>query len=190
MATSSSAEPKLAVLFSGEGSNLQNLITALHRRGFSIEVAITNNPEAPGIQKARESGIPCEIIDHRLFDSREAFDAALVKCLQRHQPDLTVLAGFMRILTQQFISQIKAINIHPSLLPLFRGAQAMKESYESPMKVAGVTVHWVSQELDSGEIIAQRCLQKNPSESFELFQQRVHALEHVLYPEAIREMFK
>ena len=115
---------KIAILFSGEGSNLENLIIKLHQKNAIVVAAITNNPHAKGIQKAENLGIEVKILNHKEFDSRELFDTKLVEIIQSLNVDLTVLAGFMRILTPIFTDQIKAINIHPSLLPLFKGAIA------------------------------------------------------------------
>lgn len=181
---------KLVILFSGEGSNLQTLIEKLHLKQFgdeNVEVvsAFSNNPEANGIKRCERFGVRCEVRNHKFYDSRESFDQALVNLIHSFSPDLVILAGFMRILSPVFTQNIKALNIHPSLLPLFKGSNAMRESYESNMKVAGITVHWVSEELDSGEIVAQKCLEKIEGESFEDFKARMHTLEHQLYPEAV-----
>lgn len=181
---------KLVVLFSGEGSNLQNLIEKLHLKTFGedrieIVTAFSNNPDANGIKRCERFGVRCEVRNHKYYDSRESFDQALVNLIQSFTPDLVILSGFMRILSPVFTSQIKAINIHPSLLPLFKGGTAMKDSYESNMKVAGISVHWVNEELDSGEIIAQKCLEKIDGEAFADFKERMHTLEHQLYPEAV-----
>lgn len=186
---------RIAILFSGNGSNMEAIIRELHQtevEGMSIEVVatITNNPNARGIERCKRLGIPCEVIDHRAFETREAFDEAIVARLKNHKVDLTILAGFMRILTPVFVHSVKALNIHPSLLPLFKGAHAIKESYESPMKVAGVSVHYVSDELDGGELIAQEAIAKIEGEGIEAFEARIHALEHRLYPRAIIQALK
>ncbi len=184
---------KLVVLFSGEGTNLENIIKKLHKKEFEgkkIEIvkAITNNPHAKGIEKAKNYEIEVEVIDHRNFSSREEFDEILVKSIKKVNPHLVILAGFMRILSPVFTSNIKnAINIHPSLLPLFKGANAIKKSFESQMKVAGVTVHRVSDELDSGEILDQRCFHRD-NESFEEFEKKIHQLEYELYPKVIKNL--
>ena len=181
---------KIVILFSGNGSNLEAIAKKLHGKSLVIAKAITNNPQAKGIQRAKGYKIPVQIIDHRDFPSREAFDQKLVEAIEEADPDLVVLAGFMRILTPIFTRRIKrAINIHPSLLPLFKGANALQRSYESGMRVAGVTVHWVSEELDGGEIIDQACFHRN-NESFEEFEAKIHALEHVLYPKVIEEILQ
>ena len=179
---------RIVVLFSGEGTNLENIIKRLHGKKVLVTRAITNNPKAGGIERAKKHGVPVEVIDHRAFESRQAFDAALVEAIKKENPDLVVLAGFMRILTPVFTTAIKnAINIHPSLLPCFKGARAIERSFESGMKVAGVTVHWVSEELDSGEIIDQECF-KRANESFEEFEAKIHQLEYALYPRVIERL--
>ena len=184
---------KIAILFSGEGSNLEKLLETLHNQIFEhckIEVAITicNRPNAAGIEKSRSYGIEPLIIDHTLYPSREAFDKALVEAIIYSGVELTVLAGFMRFLTPYFTQHVKAINLHPSLLPLFKGGNAIQESFESSMKVAGISVHYVSEELDGGEIIAQRCFQKNDEMCFEDFKAKIHALEHELLPETVKNL--
>ena len=181
---------KIAVLFSGGGSNLEAILERLHGKVFGetkIEVALTltNKANAGGIVKAAKYGLKSVVIEHVNFASREEFDAAVVEEIKRANVDLTVLAGFMRILTPVFTSQVCAINLHPSLLPLFKGAHAIKESFESDMKVGGVSVHWVSEELDGGKIIAQRAFEKSAGMSLEDFEAKIHAIEHEILPETI-----
>ncbi len=181
---------RIVILFSGNGSNLEAIANKLHGKSLTIAKAITNNPQAGGIERAKRYGIPVQIINHKDFKSREAFDQKLVEEIEKVAPDLVVLAGFMRILTPVFTSRIKnALNIHPSLLPLFKGANALRRSYESSMRVAGVTVHWVSEELDSGEIVDQACFHRE-NESFEEFEAKIHALEHELYPTVIEKILQ
>jgi len=184
---------KIAILFSGNGSNMENILQTLHHKHFehcSIEVATTicNRPNAEGIKKSRAFNIEPLIIDHTLYSSREAFDEALVKAIHASGAVLTVLAGFMRFLTPHFTQHVNAINLHPSLLPLFKGANAIEESFNSPMKVAGISVHYVSKELDGGEIIAQRCFEKCKGMSLEAFKTKIHDLEHQLLPETIKAL--
>ena len=181
---------KIAVLFSGSGSNLEAILQRLHGKIFNgtrIEVALTltNKADAGGIEKARKFGLGSVVIENKNFSSREDFDAALVGEIKKYDIDLVVLAGFMRILTPVFTSQIHAINLHPSLLPLFKGAHAIKESFDSDMKVGGVSVHWVSEELDGGKIITQRAFEKSAGMSFEDFEAKIHAIEHEILPETI-----
>ncbi|HEC1780863.1 TPA: phosphoribosylglycinamide formyltransferase [Campylobacter lari] len=185
---------KLAVLFSGNGSNLENILEKLHKKTFGkntfeVVLCVCNKKEAYGIQRALKYNLDTKIIEHEKFTSREEFDAELVKIIKESQADLTILAGFMRILSPIFTQNIKAINLHPSLLPLFKGAHAIKESYESDMKVAGVSVHWVNEELDGGKIIAQKAFEKAKL-SFEEFEDKIHQLEHTLLPETIVKIFE
>ena len=181
---------KIAVLFSGGGSNLEAILERLHGKIFGktkIEVALTltNKANAGGIAKAAKYGLQSVILNHKDFASRKEFDAALVREIEKSGAELTVLAGFMRILTPVFTRQIRAINLHPSLLPLFKGAHAIKESFDSDMKVGGVSVHWVSEELDGGKIIAQRAFEKSARMSLEEFEAKIHAIEHEILPETI-----
>ncbi|EAJ6151111.1 TPA: phosphoribosylglycinamide formyltransferase [Campylobacter lari subsp. concheus] len=185
---------KLAVLFSGNGSNLENILEKLHKKTFGkntfeVVLCVCNKKEAYGIQRALKYGLDTKIIEHEKFTLREEFDAELVKIIKESQVDLTILAGFMRILSPVFTQNIKAINLHPSLLPLFKGAHAIKESYESDMKVAGISVHWVNEELDGGKIIAQKAFEKAKL-SFEEFEDKIHQLEHILLPETIVKIFE
>ncbi len=184
----------IVVLFSGKGTNLENLIRRFHNKRFGEKrcriVPITNRPEAEGIARARAAGIETTVIDHTRFESRESFDEKLVETIRSFSPDLVVMAGFMRILTPVFTSQIDAINLHPSLLPLFKGADALRRSFESDMKVGGVTVHRVTTELDSGEILAQRCVAKEPHDTLQSFTEKIHAVEHELLPETVAELLE
>ena len=180
---------RIAIAFSGEGSNMEVLIKKLHQKtfeSFSIEVvaAITNKPQAKGIQKAKNLGIDVIIIDHTLYDSREAFDTKLVEEIKKLNVELVVLAGFMRILTPIFTSAIQSINIHPSLLPQFKGANALQRSFKSDENIVGVTTHYVVQEVDAGEIILQKSFDKRGM-TFEEFQERIHSCEHQIFPQSV-----
>ena len=180
---------RIAIAFSGEGSNMEVLIKKLHQKTFessSIEVvaAITNKPQAKGIQKAKNLGIDVIIIDHSLYDSREAFDTKLVEEIKKLNVELVVLAGFMRILTPIFTSTIQSINIHPSLLPQFKGANALQRSFKSDENIVGVTTHYVVQEVDAGEIILQKSFDKRGM-TFEEFQERIHSCEHQIFPQSV-----
>lgn len=186
---------KLAILFSGNGSNLENLLHKLHCKSigenhFEVVLCLCNNKKAFGIERARKFGLESVIIEHKNFNSRQDFDSELVRAIEKSGADLTILAGFMRILSPVFTQTIKAINLHPSLLPLFKGANAIKESFESDMKVAGVSVHYVNDELDGGKIIAQKAFEKSPQMSFESFEAQIHHLEYELLPETIIKLFE
>jgi len=171
------------------------IINKAHKQTFGdtrIEVVatITNNADAKGIEKIKPFNIPVNIIDHKDYDSREAFDTDVVNRIDYYKPDLVVLAGFMRILTPVFTQNIKSINLHPSMLPLFKGAKAIEQSYENPDKPAGISVHWVSEELDGGSVIAQQELHRIEGESFESFKNRIHLLEYELLPQTVIDILK
>lgn len=183
----------LVILFSGSGTNLENIIQTLHNKtidGTTIKITglICNIPTATGIQKALKYSIPTTIIDHKDYNSRENFDAKLVETIRQFHPDLVVLAGFMRILSTVFTDSIRAINLHPSLLPLFKGAHAIKESWESDMRIAGISVHWVSSELDGGKIIDQLAFHKNTTKDFDTFESKIHDFEYQLLPQVIQNI--
>ncbi len=180
---------RIAIAFSGEGGNMEVLIKALHQKtfdDFSVEVVatITNKPQANGIKKAKKLGVDVIMIDHTLFDSREDFDVKLVKEIEALDVELVVLAGFMRILTPIFTSTIRSINIHPSLLPKFKGARALERSFESDEDIVGVTAHFVEQEVDAGEIILQKSFNKQGMD-FVTFQEKIHTCEHEIFPKAV-----
>ena len=181
---------QIVILFSGEGSNLLNIIEKLHESTLNVAAAITNRPTAGGIEKAKAHNIQVDVIDHTGFDSRESFDAVLLETIRRYNPDLVVMAGFMRILTPIVTDNIKAINVHPSLLPLFKGGNAIEESFLSSEPKGGISVHWVTSELDGGEIVAQASFDKNSDETLESFTQKIRDLEHTLLPEAIVQILK
>ena len=178
----------IVILFSGEGTNLVNLIEKLHGKACNVAAAITNRPEAGGIAKARDLGVHVDVIDHKQFDSRESFDEALVVAINRYQPDLVVMAGFMRILSHVFTENVRAINLHPSLLPLFKGAMAIERSFESDEPKGGVSVHWVTDELDGGAVILQEAFGKTEDETLESFAAKIKKLEHELLPRAVCEI--
>ena len=181
---------KIAVLFSGSGSNLEAILKKVHNQifnGIKIEVClcICNKPGAYGIERAKKFGLETTIIKSAKFTNREEFDAAVVEQILKSGAELTVLAGFMRILTPVFTSKIKAINLHPSILPLFKGAHAIKESFESEMMLGGVSVHFVNEELDGGKLIAQRAFEREDGMSLEDWESKIHAIEHEILPESI-----
>ncbi len=183
---------KIAILFSGRGTNLEAILKTLHGKIFNdvrleVALAITDNPSAGGIARARIFGIEPLILRRADFACGADFDAALRGEIKKSGAALSVLAGFMWILSPVFTQEIVAINLHPSLLPLFKGANAIKRSFESARGM-GVTVHYVSKDLDGGEIIAQRALPKKPDETLDEFEARIHALEHELLPNAIVDL--
>ena len=186
--------PKIAILFSGNGSNLQNLLeqrgsiqAALAPHGIVPEfvLGVSNNPSAYGITRCENFGLEVQVLPHGAFAHRAAFEAALSEILVRYGVEFVVLAGFMRILGAEFVRKFRTINIHPSFLPLYKGAHAIADSYAGAEEFGGVSVHWVSEELDSGRIILQEKLPKITGESLEDFEHRIHQLEYTLYPKAL-----
>ncbi len=176
---------KIVALFSGEGTNLSNLIDKIHNQYGVIVCTITNNPHAGGILKAQNAKIPVTVLSHKEFETRESYDTALVEIIQKYNPDLVVLCGFMRILTPVFTTQIRSINLHPSLLPAFKGSRAIERSFESDETVCGVSVHWVTEELDAGEIILQKSFTKNINDNLEDFSAKIRDIEHEILPQSI-----
>jgi len=180
---------KIAVLFGGKGTNLAYLAEHLHHKDVEIAVALTNNPEAGGIKVAKAHGIPLEIIDPKAYESREAYDAAVVERLHAYTPDLTVLAGFMRILTPVFTEQIRAINLHPSLLPRHKGLHAIEKSFADNFDEGGVSVHLVTSELDGGKIIVQKRIAK-VGHDLQSYTEAVKRIEKEALSEAILALLK
>jgi len=175
---------KIAILFSGKGSNFSHIVNTLHNKECEVVVALTNNPEAEGITIAKVHNIPLKVVDSKAFESREAFDKEVVKSLQKYHPSLTVLAGFMRILTPVFTENIKSINLHPSLLPRHKGLDAITRSYEDAHSTGGVSVHYVTSKLDGGEIILQKEVIKKDL-SFVSYDRKIRDIEKEALVEAI-----
>ncbi|MEA3491294.1 MAG: formyltransferase family protein [Campylobacterota bacterium] len=179
--------PKVAILFSGAGSNMAYILEHLHHKELDVVIALTNNPKAKGIAIAKSYKIPHTVIEHKDYESRELYDTILVRELQAYQPDLTVLAGFMRILTPIFTDTVKAINLHPSLLPRHKGLKAIERSYEDEFHSGGASVHWVSSELDGGEVITQREVTKGDL-SFEEYEHEVKTIEKITLADGIKKV--
>lgn len=181
---------KIAVLFSGSGSNLEAILKTIHKKVFNntrleVALAISNKADAYGIQRAKNYGLDTIVINNKDYKSREEFDSALVSEIKKHEIDLVVLAGFMRILTPVFTTQVNAINLHPSILPLFKGKDGIKDSFYSDMQIGGVSVHWVNEELDGGKLILQRAFERDNDMSLQDWEQKIHEIEHKILPDAI-----
>ena len=180
----------LVVLISGNGSNLQAIIDAIRHQGLNAEVraVISNNPDAYGLTRAREAGIAAVSLDHRNYPSRKAYDQDLQAVIDRYQPQLVVLAGFMRILTAEFVKHYhgRMLNIHPSLLPKYQGLNTHRRVLEAGDNIHGVSVHFVTPELDGGPVILQAEVPVHPGDTTDDLAQRVHQQEHVIYPLVIR----
>jgi len=181
---------KILILFSGTGFNAQNIVNKLHNKECEVVCGITNKKDAGGISKLNELGIKTQVLEHTNFDSREAFDTELVKLIESYKPDLVVLSGFMRILTDVFTKNLKAINLHPSLLPKFKGSRAIERSFESSDSECGVSVHHVNSELDGGDIILQKSFTKLDSDTLESFSDKIKTIEYEIMPQAIVKVLK
>lgn len=187
----------LVILISGGGSNMGAIVQAAERERWAerlnarVAAVISNKADASGLALAREAGIATAVVDHQAFadqpQPREAFDAALMATIDRHQPALVVLAGFMRILTPGFVQHYagRLVNIHPSLLPAFPGLRTHERAIQAGCKVAGATVHHVTAELDHGPILAQAVVPVLPDDTPGVLAARVLSQEHRLYPQAI-----
>ncbi len=180
---------RVAVLFSGSGTNFEYILKNLHNKSLKVVLAITNNPDAGGIEFAKKYEIPLKVIDSKAYSSREVFDAKLVKELKKEDLDLVVLAGFMRILTPVFTNSIKAVNLHPSLLPRHKGLHAIERSYEDEYSEGGVTVHFVTSQLDGGAVIVQKSILKEGL-SFKEYFQKIRAVEKEALAEAVLKVLK
>jgi phosphoribosylglycinamide formyltransferase-1 len=180
----------LGVLVSGTGTNLQAIIDAIARRELhaTIELVVSNRPNAFALEKAAKAGIPTRVIAHREYGTREAFDEALVQSLTAARVGWVVLAGFMRVLTPRFISAFphRIVNIHPALLPAFPGVDAQKQALEYGVKIAGCTVHLVDEGTDTGPIIAQRAVPLLDSDDEASVRARILAQEHAVLVESLQ----
>lgn len=178
---------RIAVLVSGNGSNLQALIDAQHGKQLSGQIVgvLSNKADAYALRRAENANIATAAISHKDFPNREAFDVAMHQQLLAWQVDLVILAGFMRILTPEFVSkwQGKMLNIHPSLLPFYKGMNTHQRVLNTGDRLHGCTVHFVTAELDAGQSIAQSVIQVNLQDTVESLAQRVHELEHFIYPQ-------
>ncbi len=180
----------VVILISGRGSNLQAIIDATRcgQIPADIKAVICNNPKAPGLSLARAANIPIHIVDHREFTTREQFDQALIKKIDAYQPRLVLLAGFMRLLSTEFIDHyaMRLLNIHPSLLPNFPGLNTHERVLQSGTKYHGASVHFVTHEMDRGPIIIQAQVPVKSGDTAETLAARVLQQEHRIYPMAIR----
>jgi phosphoribosylglycinamide formyltransferase-1 len=187
--TSGKAKKKIGILISGRGSNMVSLIGAARDAAYPAEIVcvISNRPEAQGLAKAAAEGIPAQAIDHKLFPSREAFEAELDAALRAHGVDMVACAGFMRKMTAGFVESWRdaMLNIHPSLLPSYKGLDTHARALADGVKLTGCTVHFVRPELDSGPIIAQAAVPVLEDDTADSLAARVLETEHRLYPHAL-----
>ena len=183
-------KPRILVLASGSGTNLQALIDASRERDFPGQIVAVgcNRPGAFALERAAQANVESFVVDHTRYDSREEFDAALMAEIRRWNPDVIVLAGFMRILTTDFVRAFRGImlNIHPSLLPKYTGLNTHARALEAGDTLHGVSIHFVTEELDGGPVIAQAEVEVAPDDTPESLAEKVREKEHILYPIVVR----
>jgi len=181
---------RIAVLASGRGSNFQALIDRVADMTIPAEICclITDNPKAYAIERAEKAGIPVKVVDMSTFSDRPAYDSALEAAMVEEKADLFVLAGYMRLLSQETVRRfaLKMINIHPALLPSFSGLHAHRQAIDYGVKIAGCTVHFVDEGMDSGPVILQRCVPVFDGDTEETLAERILVEEHDALPEAVR----
>lgn len=188
----------IVILISGGGSNMAAIVRAAEQQDWSrrlgarVAAVISNKADAKGLEVARHHGIATAVLSHKDFDSREAFDAALAQQIDSFEPALVVLAGFMRILTPEFVNHYagRLLNIHPSLLPAFPGLHTHQRAIDAGCKFAGATVHQVTAELDVGPIIDQAIVPILPEDTAQTLAARVLSQEHVIYPRAVEQVLR
>ena len=180
---------RTAILFSGRGSNMGALLRAAMRPDYGAEfvLALSNRPNAPGIEIAREYDVPVRVLDHAEFASREDHERAVTAALREARVQLVCLAGYMRILSDTFVQawRGKCLNVHPALLPAFRGVDTHARALERGVRIHGCTVHYVNGELDGGPIVAQAAVPVRPDDTADALAERVLAVEHALYPHCV-----
>jgi phosphoribosylglycinamide formyltransferase 1 len=180
----------IVILISGRGSNMEAIVRAQQAEAWPARIAavISNKPDAKGLAFAHSHGIPTAVVPNKEYPTREAFDAALQETIDRFEPDLVVLAGFMRILTAPFVEHYagRMLNIHPSLLPLFPGLHTHRQALDAGVEEHGATVHFVTAELDHGPAVIQARISVLPGDTEDSLADRLLAEEHVIYPQAVR----
>lgn len=183
---------RLVILISGRGSNMLSILEAIDAKQLDAEVVavISNRPDAAGIASAQSAGIDTAVIDHTDYDSREDFDRTLANTIDQYQPDLVILAGFMRILTAEFVTHFdqKLLNIHPSLLPKFKGLNTHQRAIDAGETQHGASVHFVTAELDDGPVVLQATVPVLEDDTAATLAKRVLVQEHQLYPAAIQKI--
>lgn len=187
--TESNKKCRLVVLISGRGSNMQSIVETIKNKQLNAEVVavIANKAEAKGIQWAQDQGLTTEVLEHKAFADRASFDARLAQVVQQYQPDYVLLAGFMRILTPEFVQQFtgRLINIHPSLLPLFPGLNTHQQAIDAQLQWHGCTVHFVTPVLDHGPIIAQGIVPVHHDDDADALAHRLLSIEHRVYNQVV-----
>jgi phosphoribosylglycinamide formyltransferase-1 len=190
--TQSNNKARLVILISGRGSNMRSILDAAKAGSLDVDISavISNRPDAAGLAFAAEEGIETAVIDHKQFDNREQFDEALAAKIDAYQPDFVILAGFMRILTEGFVNHFagRLINIHPSLLPKFKGLHTHQRAIDAGEAEHGASVHFVTAELDDGPVILQVTVPVLADDNADTLAARVLEQEHLLYPAAIQKL--
>lgn len=183
---------KLAIFVSGSGTNMENIIRLIQKGEIEAEasVVICDKPGAAAIDKAKKLGVEVALIDRKKFSTKEEFEIEIMKVVNQKNIDYLVLAGFMRLLSVHFVTQYRGriINIHPSLLPEFPGAHAIRDAFEAKSKMTGVTIHFVDEGVDSGPVILQQKVPVEAKDTLETLEAKIHEVEYKLYPEAIRRV--
>ena len=181
----------LAVFCSGYGSNFQAILDAIEKKKLkaSVAVMVCDNPKAFALKRAQKHGVPVFLFNPKFFKSREDYEKIIVSVLKSQNVDLVVLAGFMRILAPYFVKAYRnrIINIHPALLPNFKGAHAIRDAFEARVKETGATVHFVTAKVDAGPVVLQKKVKILKSDSLESLEKKIHAVEHQIYPLAIKK---
>ncbi len=181
---------RIAVFASGFGSNLQALIDYNNKHGLNGDIVLvfSNNKDAFALVRAKKNNIKAVFMDPTRYSSREKYDSKIIEMLEEEKIDLVVLAGYMLLLSQEFVRKFKnkILNIHPALLPSFKGTHGIKDAYRYGVKVTGVTVHFVDEDLDRGPIILQEAVDIDPDDSVEELEGKIHKVEHKIYPEAVK----
>lgn len=181
---------RLAFFVSGSGTNMENLVREIQAGKIQGDAAVVicDKPGAKAIERCRDLGVECAVVDRKQYKDKESFEEALIRETEARQIDWLVLAGFMRILSDRFVNHFKGriINIHPSYLPAFKGAHAIRDAFEAGVKETGVTTHFVEPDVDAGPVILQRKVSVEPGETLESLEEKIHAVEYEIYPETLR----
>jgi phosphoribosylglycinamide formyltransferase 1 len=180
---------RLAVLCSRNGSNFEAILAAIRRKKLRAEVAVmlSDNPKAFAVTRANRRGVPVAVVPSKLFKSRRDHEKLIVGILKNQRVDLVVLAGYMRLFSPYFIKAFRGriLNVHPSLLPAFKGAHAIRDAFQAGVRKTGVSVHVVTEALDAGPVIARAVVKRGPRETLKSLEKKIHRAEHKLYPAAI-----
>ncbi len=181
---------ELGVMISGSGTNLQAIIDAIDAGELDAHVAlvVSSNPDAYGIERARRAGIDCLVMERSEYDDPDEADRRIAQALLDKKVELVAMAGYMRMVGEPLLTAFpdRVVNLHPALLPSFPGAHGISDAFEYGVKVTGITVHLATAEMDAGPIIAQRAVEVREDDSLETLEERVHLVEHELYPKAIQ----